>query len=110
MAEEIRLGSGEKLFDFLAECIADFVMKTLGKDYPPMPLGFTFSFPMEQSGLNKGVLVSWTKSFNASGVVGQDAVKVGLDTDSFTPERRTRADFYKFYMSEVSKTWLYYHL
>ena len=78
VAEEIRLGSGEKLFDFLAECIADFVMKTLGKDYPPMPLGFTFSFPMEQSGLNKGVLVSWTKSFNAAGVVGQDAVKVSL--------------------------------
>ena len=31
---------------------------------------------MEQQGLNKGILVAWTKSFNASGVVGQDAVKM----------------------------------
>ena len=67
MAEETRLGSGDKLFDFLAECIADFVHKNLEKGHPQMPLGFTFSFPMEQTGLNKGVLVSWTKSFNASG-------------------------------------------
>ena len=65
--EETRLGSGEKLFDFLASCIADFVQKKLGQDPPMMPLGFTFSFPMEQTGLNQGVLVSWTKSFNASG-------------------------------------------
>ena len=67
VAEETRLGSGDKLFDFLAECIADFVHKNLEKGHPQMPLGFTFSFPMAQTGLNKGVLVSWTKSFNASG-------------------------------------------
>ena len=67
VAEETRLGPGEKLFDFLAECIADFVQKNLDKDHPNMPLGFTFSFPMEQTGLDKGVLVSWTKSFNAAG-------------------------------------------
>ena len=78
VAEETRLGPGEKLFDFLADCIGDFVEKKLGKEYPTIPLGFTFSFPMEQAGLNKGVLVSWTKSFNAAGVVGQDAVKVSL--------------------------------
>ena len=68
VAEETRLGSGDKLFDFLAECIADFVHKNLEKGHPQMPLGFTFSFPMEQTGLNKGVLVSWTKSFNAAGL------------------------------------------
>ena len=68
---------GEKLFDFLAECIADFVnnkLKYTGGN--ALPLGFTFSFPMKQHGLNVGILVSWTKSFNASGVVGQDAVKM----------------------------------
>ena len=69
VAEETRLGCGDKLFDFLAECIADFVHKNLEKGHPQMPLGFTFSFPMEQTGLNKGVLVSWTKSFNAAGPI-----------------------------------------
>jgi hexokinase len=38
--------------------------------------GFTFSFPMTQKGLDVGILVSWTKSFNCSGVVGEDAVKM----------------------------------
>ena len=36
--------------------------------------GFTFSFPMTQEALDIGILVSWTKSFNCSGVVGKDAV------------------------------------
>ena len=31
---------------------------------------------MTQKGLDVGILVSWTKSFNCSGVVGQDAVKM----------------------------------
>jgi hexokinase len=76
--EATRLGPGDKLFDFLAECIADFIHNKLGRDPndPAMPLGFTFSFPMEQRGMDVGVLVSWTKSFNAAGVVGQDAVKM----------------------------------
>ena len=41
-----------------------------------LPLGFTFSFPMTQRGLDVGVLVAWTKSFNCPGVIGQDAVKM----------------------------------
>jgi hexokinase len=31
---------------------------------------------MTQRGLDVGVLVAWTKSFNCPGVVGQDAVKM----------------------------------
>jgi len=31
---------------------------------------------MTQKGLDVGILVSWTKSFNCSGVVGEDAVKM----------------------------------
>lgn len=40
--------------------------------------GFTFSFPMTQKGLDVGILVTWTKSFNCSGVVGQDGKAVFL--------------------------------
>lgn len=73
--EVTRLGPGEKLFDFLADCIYDFTVENnlLGQR---IPLGFTFSFPMTQRGLDVGILVSWTKSFNCPGVVGQDAVKM----------------------------------
>lgn len=73
--ENVRLGPGEKLFDFLADCIHTFMesWELKGKN---LPLGFTFSFPMTQRGLDVGILVSWTKSFNCSGVVGEDAVKM----------------------------------
>ncbi|EEC16047.1 hexokinase, putative, partial [Ixodes scapularis] len=76
--EPVRLGPGEKLFDFLADCIHDFMVTNdlLGKT---LPLGFCFSFPMIQKALNVGILVTWTKSFNCSGVVGQDAVQMLKD-------------------------------
>lgn len=44
-----------------------------------LPLGFTFSFPLKQLGLTKGVLVRWTKGFNCSGVVDEDVVQLLKD-------------------------------
>lgn len=41
-----------------------------------LPLGFTFSFPCAQDQLDVGRLIHWSKGFNASGVVGQDVVKL----------------------------------
>lgn len=38
--------------------------------------GFTFSFPMIQESINKGILVTWTKSFKCPDGVGEDAVKL----------------------------------
>ncbi|OJJ80186.1 glucokinase glkA [Aspergillus glaucus CBS 516.65] len=35
-------------------------------------LGFTFSFPVRQSGINKGTLIRWTKGYNIPDAVGQD--------------------------------------
>jgi hexokinase len=40
-----------------------------------LPLGFTFSFPLEQQGLAQAVLVKWTKGFNCEGVEGTDVVR-----------------------------------
>lgn len=73
--EPLRIGPGSELFDFLAACIYDF-LETRSKLDHKLPLGFTFSFPMTQQDLNVGILVSWTKSFNCPGVVGEDAVKM----------------------------------
>lgn len=42
-------------------------------------MGFTFSFPMIQEGLNKGILVKWTKGFNATNVVGKDVVQLLIE-------------------------------
>lgn len=40
-----------------------------------LALGFTFSFPLKQLGLTKGILQRWTKGFSCSGVVGEDVVQ-----------------------------------
>lgn len=44
-----------------------------------LPLGFTFSFPLVQLGLTKGLLVRWTKGFNCEGVVNADVVQLLKD-------------------------------
>ncbi|KAJ3310157.1 glucokinase [Boothiomyces sp. JEL0838] len=74
VSNELKTGSGEKLFDFFAECIGSFC-KNQGLDTgKSIPMGFTFSFPVEQTAINKGTLMTWSKGFVCDGVVGQDVV------------------------------------
>lgn len=70
----IQTGEGTALFDHIAECLAAFVRKHGMDGTTTLPLGFTFSFPLRQMGLTKGILSSWTKGFDCSGVVGEDVV------------------------------------
>src|SRR4051812_20448942 len=35
-------------------------------------LGFTFSFPVHQIGINRGTLIRWTKGFDIPDAIGQD--------------------------------------
>ncbi|KAK5621228.1 putative hexokinase hkdc1 [Crenichthys baileyi] len=72
---EIMQGTGEELFDHLAQCVCDF-LDYMGLKKARLPTGFTFSFPCEQSGIDTGTLVSWTKGFKATDCVGQDAVSM----------------------------------
>ncbi len=66
-------GSGDIFFGFIAGCLKDFLIKNkeLGKT---RRLGFTFSFPVKQTGIASGRLISWTKGFKTRGVVGRDIV------------------------------------
>ena len=65
-----------QLFDHIAECIAKFMEEHQLDKSQHLPLGFTFSFPCRQEGLNVGVLTEWTKGFKCEGVVGEDVVKL----------------------------------
>ena len=71
-----------ELFGFMAKQIESFLkthhadryethMNKPG-DVPYFDLGFTFSFPVEQVGINKGRLVRWTKGFSIQEAIGQD--------------------------------------
>nr|XP_042901640.1 hexokinase-2 [Parasteatoda tepidariorum] len=73
--EELRLGEGVKLFEFLADCIFDF-LEANNLIKKRLPLGFCFSFPMIQTSIDEGILVTWTKSFNCKNVVGHEVVKM----------------------------------
>jgi len=70
---EIKQGTGEGLFGFLADSIASFLATKCGGN-PKGVLGFTFSFPTEQDAINRGKLIIWNKEFSASDVVGHDVV------------------------------------
>jgi len=76
--QDIMTGPGIQLFDHIAECLVNF-MKEHGVYNQRLPLGFTFSFPLKQVGLTKGLLEQWTKGFNCSGVVGEDVVQMLKD-------------------------------
>ncbi|KAI1002858.1 Glucokinase [Podosphaera aphanis] len=83
--------TAKDLFSFLAKQIENFLKEhheeryatnirrrqTLStfegyKDEHIFRLGFTFSFPVYQSGINKGKLMRWTKGFDIPGAVNQD--------------------------------------
>ncbi|NWS81720.1 HXK3 protein, partial [Toxostoma redivivum] len=74
----IMQGTGEALFDHIIDCIIDFQMKQ-NLVTQMLPLGFTFSFPCQQVGLDKALLLTWTKGFSASGCVGKDVVQLLRD-------------------------------
>ncbi|EEH35125.1 glucokinase [Paracoccidioides lutzii Pb01] len=42
-------------------------------------LGFTFSFPVDQHGINSGTLIRWTKGFDIKEAVGKDVCKLLQD-------------------------------
>ncbi|XP_041650622.1 hexokinase HKDC1-like [Cheilinus undulatus] len=75
---EIMQGTGEELFDHLAQCVSDF-LDYMGMKKAHLPAGFTFSFPCEQTAIDTGTLVSWTKGFKATDCEGHDVVEMLRD-------------------------------
>ncbi|KXS14942.1 hypothetical protein M427DRAFT_57092 [Gonapodya prolifera JEL478] len=86
--EELKLAPGEKLFDFFADSVNSFLnqqgitltapgaVPDLREQLKKAKLGFTFSFPIQQLALDKGILLQWNKGFNNPGVVGSDVVEL----------------------------------
>ncbi|OXB53701.1 hypothetical protein ASZ78_003274 [Callipepla squamata] len=71
--EDAMTGTAEMLFDYISECISDFLDKHQMK-HKKLPLGFTFSFPVRHEDIDKGILLNWTKGFKASGAEGNNVV------------------------------------
>ena len=75
MPEELKTGTAEELWDYVADCVLQFIeYHHEGEDLGKVPLGFTFSYPATQDHIDHGVLQRWTKGFDISGVEGEDVV------------------------------------
>jgi len=75
VSEELKTGSGEALFDFFADCVGAFIAEAdPAAHLTERKLGFTFSFPVHQTSINKGTMMHWTKGFSAANVEGMDVV------------------------------------
>eukprot|EP01114_Cavostelium_apophysatum_P008776 TRINITY_DN2154_c0_g1_i1.p1 TRINITY_DN2154_c0_g1~~TRINITY_DN2154_c0_g1_i1.p1 ORF type:complete len:479 (-),score=101.45 TRINITY_DN2154_c0_g1_i1:69-1505(-) len=67
-------GTETELFDFIALSVKNFIDSANLNADAEVPLGFTFSFPVNQTGVASGTLITWTKGFTTSGVEGNDVV------------------------------------
>ncbi len=67
-------GTGEQLFDFIADCIDSFLTENNIDRKNFYDLAFTFSFPVKQTNIVSGSLIVWTKGFTAKGVEGEDVI------------------------------------
>lgn len=81
VAEELKTGEMRHLCDFIADCVDNFVSE-YGSSHAtePLQLGFTFSFAVNQTAINRGTLMHWTKGFNCSGAVNKDVVVMLQDS------------------------------
>ncbi|OJD10856.1 hypothetical protein ACJ73_09675 [Blastomyces percursus] len=90
---------GKELFAFLALQVEEFLKTHLSDHFAAhvekkrqtgqvtdayaeehiFDMGFTFSFPVDQHGINKGCLIRWTKGFDIDEVIGQDVCKLLQD-------------------------------
>ena len=75
MPEELKTGTGEELWGYIADCLQQFIeYHHEGEKLDKLPLGFTFSYPATQEYINHGVLQRWTKGFDIEGVEGNNVV------------------------------------
>ncbi|CAJ0892333.1 5513_t:CDS:2 [Entrophospora sp. SA101] len=77
ISEDLKRSEAHKLFEFIADCVDKFLSEEFDSDLSmgeKLKLGFTFSFPVEQTAINKGKLIHWTKGFDCPGAAGKDVV------------------------------------
>ena len=75
LSDEMKAGSAEELWAFIAESLETFIrdQNLKGTEEDPLQLGFTFSYPAHQDYIDHGKLVTWTKGFDIKGAEGEDA-------------------------------------
>ncbi|KAB5580172.1 hexokinase-domain-containing protein [Coniochaeta sp. 2T2.1] len=76
MPEELKTGDADELWEYIADCLKQFIVTHHGSSekMSKLPLGFTFSYPATQNYVDEGILQRWTKGFDIDGVEGRNVV------------------------------------
>jgi hexokinase len=96
VSDKLKSGEATALFDYLADSVDAFLTTHATTEYASpneenlpvqgdVHLGLTFSFPVEQTALGSGKILTWTKGFSAKNAIGNDVVK--LLQDAFDRKR-----------------------
>ncbi|XP_026416108.1 hexokinase-2, chloroplastic-like [Papaver somniferum] len=76
--EDQKTGTKEGLFGFIASALRELVDREFEiykiQRETERKIGFTFSFPVNQTAINEGTLIEWTKGFDVSDTVGENVV------------------------------------
>ncbi|GAB1607721.1 hexokinase-1-like [Argonauta hians] len=75
MPEHCFKGPSRQVFDFMADCIEDFLKHDNLTECGRLPLGFTFSFPSTKKSLTDVELIIWTKTFKCTDGPGMNVGK-----------------------------------
>lgn len=68
----IKTGSGEQLFQYIADRLKDFLTISSRLPSGDIALGFNFPCPCRRTGPGNGILTNWTKAYACEGVLGKD--------------------------------------
>ncbi|KAG5715224.1 Glucokinase-1 [Termitomyces sp. T112] len=82
VSDSLKTGEATVLFDYLADSVDAFLTTHAASAYSygsDVHLGLTFSFPVEQTALNAGTILTWTKGFSAKNAIGNDVVRLLQD-------------------------------
>ncbi|KAI9005848.1 hexokinase-domain-containing protein [Phycomyces nitens] len=68
ITDNLKKGSITNLIDFLARCVDSFLIFVGKQDIEePLALGFSISFPLNQTAINQASVRRWTKDFEITG-------------------------------------------
>ncbi|EJT97586.1 hypothetical protein DACRYDRAFT_24967 [Dacryopinax primogenitus] len=82
VSDALKTGEAVDLFNYMADSVDHFLTTTdvaPGAEDEDLYLGLTFSFPVDQTAINKGKLIHWTKGFMATNAIGHDVMQMLQD-------------------------------
>ncbi|CAO1630321.1 unnamed protein product [Parajaminaea phylloscopi] len=77
VSDGLKQGPVANLMDYIATSIDTFLTDNSAQEgLDELSMGFTFSFPVHQTAIDRGTLIKWTKGFNCPDAPGKDVIQL----------------------------------